>query len=223
MNTQDSQIPEDGRETLRVLSKRHFDPLSGGPMEELPQERPSGDTWMPAPLPPFNEAGFLPEGVHEATLDAVKSVLVTSVKRAKMWGQLIEFLSWPISTGSFSHAYIGGGFISQKLEPQDIDLILHVRYPFSDKAFMAMEPFFAVGLDTILESYSVHLHFWVDGFPGDCDFRSFFQYVHQHEARRLGLSAGARKGLIKLELLVDSILGNSEAVAGSFDQSRLVI
>jgi hypothetical protein len=206
MNPQDSQVPEEGRVTLRVPSKRHFDPLSGGMMPHLRQAPPWVGTWMPAPLPPFNEAGFIPEGVHEATLEAVRSLLVTSPKRAKMWGQLIEFLSWPISTGHYSYAYLGGGFISQKPEPEDIDLILHVRYPFSDKAFMAMEPFFAVGLDTILKSYSVHLHFWIDGFPGDCDFRSFFQYFRPHEVRKFGLSAGAKKGLIKLNLLVDSFL-----------------
>jgi hypothetical protein len=205
MNSRDAHRPEDKQESLRILTKRNLDPLSGVMMPKLRQAHPGFDTWKPVPvLPSFTVAGFLPEGVHDATLEAIRSHFVTSAKREKLWGQLTEFLTWPTSTGHFPNAYLGGGFISQKPDPQDIDLVLHVRYPFGDKAFMAIEPFFARGLDTILESYSVHLHFWVDGFPGRYDFRSFFQYVTPREAMSHRLSPGARKGMVKLNLLVDS-------------------
>jgi hypothetical protein len=196
----------DKKDLLPILLRRHFNPLAGTMMPPLRQAPPWIDTWRPMPSLSFDETGFLPEGVHEASIEAIKPLLVTNPQRERMWDQLNDFLTWPRDTGNFSHAYIGGGFASQKPYPSDVDLILHVRHPFGDKAFMAMEPFFAAGLDSIFDLYSVHLHFWIDGFPGDTDFRSFFQYVSPHESKRLGLGPDARKGLIKLKLLLDNSL-----------------
>jgi hypothetical protein len=64
-----------------------------------------------------------------------------------------------------------------------------------------MEPFFAEGLDTIVAKYSVHLHFWCEGFPGGLnDFRRFFQYLRPQDAAPLGLKEGAKKGIVKVKL-----------------------
>jgi hypothetical protein len=106
-----------------------------------------------------------------------------------------------VSTGTFAYAYIDGGFITNKALPEDIDVILQTRVSYGAEAFAAMEPFFAMGMDKIHARYSVHLHFWCEGFPGGLsDFRRFFQYLRPQDAAPLGLKEGAKKGIVRIQL-----------------------
>jgi len=155
----------------------------------------------PPPLPQFNYHGYLPEGVHDTTLDQLHERLVFNPKRAILWDRLQEFLHWALAANTFSNAYIDGGFITNKSSPEDIDVILQTRARYGTEAFAAMEPFFAMGLDTIHTKYSVHLHFWCEGFPGGIsDFRRFFQYLRPQDAAPLGLKEGAKKGIVRIKL-----------------------
>ena len=152
-------------------------------------------------LPQLNYHGCLPEGVHDCTFEQLRERYATNPTRARLCEQLREFLRWALSISEFSHAYIDGGFITNKTLPEDIDVILQSRAPFSREAFCAIEPFFKKGLDKIFEEYSVHLHFWCEGFPlGASDFRLFFQYLRPQDAAPLGLREGARKGIIRIKL-----------------------
>jgi hypothetical protein len=156
---------------------------------------------VPPSLPAFNYHGYLPEGIHDTTLLELKDRLVFNPNRAMLWQRLEEFLDWAVSTGSFSHAYIDGGFITNKPSPEDIDVILQTRAAYGPQAFTAMEPFFSKGLETIHKKYSVHLHFWCEGFPGGLsDFRHFFQYLRPQDAAPLGLKEGAKKGIVRVQL-----------------------
>ncbi len=159
----------------------------------------------PRDLPEFTAAGFLPEGLHEAPLSAIKSRLVTNPRRSQLWNQMLEFLLWAITSNGFSHVYLGGGFASTQEYPDDVDLVLQVRHPFGTKAFTVIEPFFRLGLEKILDIYSVHLHFWVEGLPNGSDFRAFFQYVHPRDLRAQSLSGGSKKGVIRIALNRDMI------------------
>jgi len=152
-------------------------------------------------LPSFNYHGYLPEGVHETTFEQMRVRFVINPQRTLLWERLQEFLQWALATGTFSHAYIDGGFITNKLFPEDIDLILQTAAPYGAEAFCAMQPFFAEGIESIYTKYSVHLHFWCEGFPGGLsDFRRFFQYLRPQDAAPLGLKEGARKGIVRITL-----------------------
>ncbi len=153
------------------------------------------------PLPPFNYHGYLPEGVHETTLTQLRDRFVINPRRMHLWQRLEEFLSRAVATNYFSHVYIDGGFITNKPAPDDIDVILQTHAAYGPEVFAAMEPFFAEGLEVIHERYSVHLHFWCEGFPGGLsDFRRFFQYLRPQDAAPLGLREGARKGIVRIKL-----------------------
>jgi hypothetical protein len=155
----------------------------------------------PFALPPFNYHGYLPEGVHETDLANLQERFVTNPVRAKLWDRLKKFLAWAETTGGFCGAYIDGGFITSKAAPDDIDVILQTKATYGAEAFAAMEPFFEKGLDVIFELYSVHLHFWCEGFPGGMsDFRRFFQYLRPQDAAPLGLKEDARKGIVRIRL-----------------------
>ncbi len=152
-------------------------------------------------LPPLHYFGYLPEGVHDTDLEQLQLRFVTNPDRRILWERLLSFLEWVTSMQQFSHAYIDGGFITNKVIPQDIDLILQPKAPYGPEAFAAMEPFFAKGIDNIFTTHSVHLHFWCEGFPGGMsDFRRFFQYLRPQDAAPLGLREGARKGIVRIKL-----------------------
>ncbi len=153
------------------------------------------------PLPALTYHGFLPEGIHDCDFAEIQKRFATNASRIVLCSRLEAFLQWAISTGSFSEAYIDGGFITDKAQPEDIDVILQVKVPYGPGAFAAMEPFFAKGFDTIFREYSVHLHFWCEGFPaGMSDFRRFFQYLRPQDAAPRGLKEGTRKGIARIKL-----------------------
>jgi len=155
----------------------------------------------PPPLPPFNYHGYLPEGVHDSTMEQLRARFVFNEQRQALWDRLEQFCDWVVSTQAFRCAYIDGGFITSKSHPEDIDVILETREPYGAGAFTAMEPFFAKGMELIYTNYSVHLHFWCEGFPGGLsDFRRFFQYLRPQDAAPLGLREGAKKGIVRIKL-----------------------
>jgi hypothetical protein len=135
----------------------------------------------------------------DCSLAQLRSRVVTNAHRRDMWSKLISFLALPILSGKFSLLYVNGGFVTAKEFPGDIDIILQTREPYGPAAFRALEPFFAIGLETILETFTVHLHFWMHGAPsGVVDFRSFFSHArrgHFHSA----LPADRRLYRISLE------------------------
>jgi hypothetical protein len=152
-------------------------------------------------LPPFNRWGYLPDGVHDACFESVLQRFATNPIRRTLCQRLQRFLLLVIDSKSCSHAYIAGGFTTAKSSPKDIDVILQTRAKYGPEAFRAMEPFFSIGLDTIYQKYSVHLHFWCEGFPhGICDFRDYFQCLRYEEASSLGITTGVKKGIVRIEL-----------------------
>jgi hypothetical protein len=146
----------------------------------------------------FEETGYLKPGVHDCAWDMLRKLTFTNSYREGLGGKLLKFLRWPLRMGQFPQVYIGGGFVSDSPSPQDIDLVLETRHPFGAEAFGAMEPFFSKGLDNILRTYSVDLHFWVEGGPASlADFRSFFQYQRAPKGDRFDIQM---RGIVRLAL-----------------------
>ena len=149
------------------------------------------------------ESGLLNLGLHTCTLAELRPLLATNPHREKMWQKLISFISWPILTRKFSYIFISGGYISLNEAPDDIDVVLQTRESFGPYAFKALEPFFSIGLESIREVYSVHLHFWMENAPpGMTDFRSFFQYARPEKS---AVRPFPKRGVIRIPLLVPDI------------------
>lgn len=152
-------------------------------------------------MPALTTNGFLPSGIHECGLDDVELAFATNPYRSKLWKKLREFVDWTSSMKQFDWMYLDGGFITSKSEPADIDVVLQPRAPYGVAALESMMPFFEFGLDKIESRYSIHLHFWCEGFPGGAlDFRLFFQYLRPQDAAPRGLPLSATKGIIKIKI-----------------------
>jgi PAS domain S-box-containing protein len=142
------------------------------PSQVLANPVPLADT-----LPDFDASGHLPVGIHSSTLQGLYRIVRFNEHRRKMWLQLSSFLVEPVLKHKFTAVYVGGGFISTKPDPSDIDLVLETASPYGPEAFESVAPFFVTGLDKIEMIYGVHLQFWMRGAPsGLSDYRTFFQY-----------------------------------------------
>jgi hypothetical protein len=81
------------------------------------------------PIPPLDDQGFLPEGVHDCALDETKSRFGSfqqSDRRPTLFGKLQKMIAEIQSTHIGRWLVIDGSFVTGKADPNDIDLILVV-------------------------------------------------------------------------------------------------
>ena len=81
-------------------------------------------------IPPFNEHGYLPTGVHQATVDEVdvRFGRESEVRRVQM-----ESLRWLADLArrvGVERLVINGSFVTDLLEPNDVDCVLLIGAGF---------------------------------------------------------------------------------------------
>jgi hypothetical protein len=87
-------------------------------------------------IPSLNDAGLLPPGVHDCTLDKPRQrfgVFQTTDRRPKLFDKLQQLVQAAWATGLVAEIVIDGSFVTAKPDPNDIDLILvlNKRHDFS--------------------------------------------------------------------------------------------
>jgi hypothetical protein len=75
-------------------------------------------------IPEFDEHGYLPPGIHRATLDEIRQRFgtLTEVRRVQM-----ESLLWLMeltAQASISRIVLNGSWVTDEAEPIDIDCVL---------------------------------------------------------------------------------------------------
>lgn len=77
------------------------------------------------PVPPLDESGNLPPGVHLATLAEVERVFGHgSPRRDWLWKKLVEVVEVARTSGKVKRLIIWGSFVTRKEIPGDLDLFL---------------------------------------------------------------------------------------------------
>ncbi|HLQ45650.1 MAG TPA: hypothetical protein VK137_13015, partial [Planctomycetaceae bacterium] len=84
------------------------------------------------PLPEFNRSGDLPDGVHVATLSEVLQRFGRSNRaRQIMAKRLQSIFDVAQSTGCVERFLVYGSFVTNKLEPNDVDVFLVMNDNFA--------------------------------------------------------------------------------------------
>lgn len=87
-------------------------------------------------LPAFNSHGDLPEGVHPATLDEVLARFGQgSPQRQTVTARLIRVHQLASATGKLLRFVIFGSYITAKLDPNDVDIILLMQDDFAEQDY----------------------------------------------------------------------------------------
>src|SRR5438552_17030253 len=81
------------------------------------------------PIPGFEEHGLLPPGVHACTLGEIKArfgSFQSTDRRPQLFAKLMAFLDEAKAAGIVRAILVDGSFVTAKLEPNDIDLVVVV-------------------------------------------------------------------------------------------------
>ncbi|HWB52826.1 MAG TPA: hypothetical protein VG722_01490 [Tepidisphaeraceae bacterium] len=75
-------------------------------------------------IPPFNHHGYLPPGIHVATLEEVIASFGQGSEQREAQGQSLLWLIPLCRAAHICKLLIDGSFISDRLEPNDVDCAL---------------------------------------------------------------------------------------------------
>src|SRR5690242_1975018 len=82
-------------------------------------------------LPEFNTDGNLPEGIHRATLEeTLARFSMGSQQRLEVTKRLLRIYNLIIGTGHLNRFLLFGSYITAKLAPNDVDIILVMQDDF---------------------------------------------------------------------------------------------
>ncbi len=82
------------------------------------------------PIPELNQDGFLPEGIHAASLEEVRERFgrfQRTDRRPALFAKLSTYMAEVRASGLVVAVIVDGSFVTAKDEPSDIDLILVLR------------------------------------------------------------------------------------------------
>src|SRR5437867_9932401 len=78
-------------------------------------------------IPPFNDRGWLPDGIHDCTLEQAAERFGSfqrSDRRPRLWHRFQNFFFEVKATSKATAILLNGSFVTAKPDPNDIDLIL---------------------------------------------------------------------------------------------------
>ena len=81
-------------------------------------------------LPPFNELGDLPAGIHQATLAEMEDRFGRSEVRQPLFRMLRRLFRLASRTGHLERFLVFGSFVTRKEMPGDLDIVLVMAQAF---------------------------------------------------------------------------------------------
>ena len=102
-------------------------------------------------IPEFNEQGYLPPGIHVATLEEVASRFGTQSELRRVQMESLRWLVELAKKAGVRRLVINGSFVTQRLEPNDIDCALltgpdYPRDKGADREILSGLPFLEIAL-----------------------------------------------------------------------------
>lgn len=146
-------------------------------------------------IPPFNDAGCLPVGVYDCTLDEAGErfgAFQSSDQRTRLWARFVEFMREAKACGLVDAVLVDGSFVTATSEPNDIDLVLVVS---SNRDFSA--EFQSIDYN-VLSKRRVNRRFGFDllvARAGSEEYRSYVGFFQQ-----VRLEPGRKKGILRITL-----------------------
>lgn len=149
-------------------------------------------------IPPLDDRGLLPEGIHTGTWTDVQTMFATNDARRALIGGAKSFSQLRLAPLHPSGLFLAGSTFSDKPHPPDIEATIKV-----DPAALAPEQILLV-MQLQAQHFEIKEHTKVDfyvtlDYPGQNDFSQFFQYVGEKTAAMKGLHEKDKRGLVEVE------------------------
>jgi len=148
------------------------------------------------PLPPLDNRGLLPAGIHETNWASIEYAFLNNVHRQELFAKAMCFFHGELSdAGAGLQLILGGSFFSDKSLPEDIEATIYA--PFSESYRKLAQLSNIDAHNRIKQTYGVDFYVsWDAG--GSNDFRLFFQYVGPKTAHQKGLNEHDLRGIVKV-------------------------
>ena len=82
------------------------------------------------PIPSLKNDGFLPSGIHDCSIDEIKSAFGwygSSGMRYRLFQKLVEYVELVRDAGLVVEIIVDGSFVTSTSDPGDIDLLVAIR------------------------------------------------------------------------------------------------
>ena len=146
-------------------------------------------------IPPFNEYGWLPEGVHDCTLEEAGARFggfQRSDRRPTLWARFVEFVSEAQACGLIEAVVVDGSFVTAEPAPQDIDLVLVVTAPQTFSVDLPPTHYNVLSHRRVRRRFGFDIVVATTNHDTLAQAVAFFAQVRQ--------KPGAKKGLVRIRL-----------------------
>src|SRR5437867_1549786 len=141
-------------------------------------------------IPEFDEDGFLPEGVHECSLDELHQRFgrfQRTDRRSSLFAKLLAYIQELRSTGMVAGLVVDGSFVTSKAEPNDIDLVLILRADHDFSADLRPFEYNVLSRRRVLKRYAFDVLVARENSPELLEYVEFFQQIRGEADRRKGI------------------------------------
>ena len=142
------------------------------------------------PIPDLNENGFLPEGIHEASLEELRERFgrfQRTDRRPALFTKLSTYLAEVRASGLVVAVIVDGSFVTAKDEPSDIDLILVLRPDHDDRADLRPFEYNAISKCGVRSRFRFDILTALQGSAKHMEYLDLFQRVKGEPDLRKGV------------------------------------
>ncbi|MDP2605442.1 MAG: hypothetical protein Q8S00_23105 [Deltaproteobacteria bacterium] len=146
-------------------------------------------------IPPLNETGLLPDGIHDCTLAEVGAQFGAfrgTDRRPQLWAGFAEFVREVKACGVVDAVLVDGSFVTAEPAPNDIDLVLVVSANYDFSADFQPSDY------NVLSKRRVNRRFGFDLLVARADSEEYRRYVRFFQQVRL--EPGRKKGILRIRL-----------------------
>ena len=147
------------------------------------------------PVPPFNEHGYLPPGVHHCTMAEIEERFARfqrTDRRIRLFEKLKALVQNLKLSGKAIGIVVDGSFATAKDEPEDIDLVVILRPDHDYGADLRPFEYNAITKAGAKRAYRFDLFAYPDGTEDCVRHIEFFQRTRE----RVDLNKGVLKVLL---------------------------
>ena len=146
-------------------------------------------------IPPFNENGCLPDGLHDCTLQQAAErfgAFQNSARRPELWARFTEFMREATACQLMEAVLLDGSFVTTKPDPNDLDLVLVVAASHDFSADLPPAQYNLLAQQRVRRRFGFDIVVVKNG-SGDLEQAiAFFQQVKQRP--------GIKKGILRIIL-----------------------
>jgi len=142
------------------------------------------------PIPPLDENGFLPPGVHDCTMADVEDCFgrfMRTDQRIRLFEKLVRYLKEVQSTGMAVALLIDGSFVTGKADPDDIDLVLVLKTVHDFTAELRPFEYNVLSRTRVRQNFRFDVLIAVEDSPDYQRHSDFFQQVRDQPQLRKGI------------------------------------